>query len=84
MTIAEAKSADPFGKGGGLVDGEIVREFPTPRRYERLRTVRKDGECGSKVRTQSRPSRKIISCAGQRPDLGVGRRHMIGLLTALQ
>jgi hypothetical protein len=35
MSIAEAKSADPFGKGGGLVDGEIVREFPTPRRYER-------------------------------------------------
>jgi hypothetical protein len=32
MTIEEAKRADPFGKGGGLVDGKIVHEFPTPRR----------------------------------------------------
>jgi len=28
MSIAEAKSLDDFGKGGGLVDGELVREFP--------------------------------------------------------
>jgi hypothetical protein len=28
----EANRADPFGKGGGLIDGELVREFPTPRR----------------------------------------------------
>jgi protein gp37 len=27
-TIAEAKKIDPFGKGGGLVDGRLVREFP--------------------------------------------------------
>ena len=31
MTIAEAKNVDPFGKGGGLVDGELVREFPVLR-----------------------------------------------------
>jgi hypothetical protein len=28
MSIEEAKRADPFGKGGGLLDGELVREFP--------------------------------------------------------
>jgi hypothetical protein len=27
-TTAEAERVDPFGKSGGLVDGEIVREFP--------------------------------------------------------
>ena len=32
MTVEEAKRADPFGKGGGLIDGVIVREFPAPRR----------------------------------------------------
>ena len=32
MSVAEARSADPFGKGGGLVDGEIVREFPETRK----------------------------------------------------
>ena len=32
MSIAEAKSADPFGKGGGLVDGKTVREFPETRK----------------------------------------------------
>jgi protein gp37 len=31
MTIADAKCRDPFGKGGGLVDGILVRDFPTPR-----------------------------------------------------
>ena len=30
MTVEEAKRADPFGKGGGLLDGEIVREFHWP------------------------------------------------------
>jgi hypothetical protein len=35
MTIEEAKGADPFGKGGGLLDGKIVREFPTPRGLNR-------------------------------------------------
>jgi protein gp37 len=28
MTIEEAKGIDPYGKGGGLVDGRLVREFP--------------------------------------------------------
>jgi hypothetical protein len=28
MAIEAAKRADPFGKGGGLVDGKLVREFP--------------------------------------------------------
>ena len=31
MTIAEAKALDHFGKGGGLVDGDLVREFPVRR-----------------------------------------------------
>jgi protein gp37 len=31
MTIKEAKALDPFGKGGGLIDGQLVREFPVPR-----------------------------------------------------
>jgi len=28
MSIVEAKALDKFGKGGGLVDGKLVREFP--------------------------------------------------------
>ena len=28
MSIAEAKVLDKYGKGGGLVDGKLVREFP--------------------------------------------------------
>ena len=28
MTIAEAQRHDQFSKGGGLVNGELVREFP--------------------------------------------------------
>jgi len=28
MTIEEAKGIDPYGKGGGLLDGDLVREFP--------------------------------------------------------
>ncbi len=31
MSPADAKSLDECGKGGGLVDGELVREFPTRR-----------------------------------------------------
>ena len=31
MSIEEAKGLDKFGKGGGLIDGELVREFPVPR-----------------------------------------------------
>lgn len=29
VPIADAKARDPHGKGGGLLDGQIVREFPT-------------------------------------------------------
>jgi protein gp37 len=32
MTPGEAKAIDHFGKGGGLVDGQLVREFPQRRR----------------------------------------------------
>jgi protein gp37 len=28
MSVKEAKALDKFGKGGGLVDGELIREFP--------------------------------------------------------
>jgi protein gp37 len=28
MTVADAKVKDKFGKGGGLVDGKLIREFP--------------------------------------------------------
>jgi hypothetical protein len=30
MSLAEGKSMDPYGKGGGLIDGELVREYPVP------------------------------------------------------
>jgi hypothetical protein len=30
--MSPAKSLDEFGKGGGMVDGKLVREFPTDRR----------------------------------------------------
>lgn len=29
---AFAQKLDPHGKGGGLVDGQIIREFPAPAR----------------------------------------------------
>ena len=32
LTIDEAKTRDPYGKGGGLIDGQLIREFPIPRR----------------------------------------------------
>jgi protein gp37 len=32
MSIAEAKAIDKYGKGGGLIDGKLVREFPLPLR----------------------------------------------------
>jgi protein gp37 len=31
LSIKEAAFADSFGKGGGLIDDELVREFPGPR-----------------------------------------------------
>ena len=31
MTIDEAKVLDKYGKGGGSVDGELIRQFPMPR-----------------------------------------------------
>lgn len=31
ISTEEAKEIDPYGKGGGLLDGELVREFPTVR-----------------------------------------------------
>jgi Protein of unknown function (DUF5131) len=30
MGFAETKALDKFGKGGGLIDGKLVREFPLP------------------------------------------------------
>jgi protein gp37 len=30
MSIKDAKAVDQFGKGGGLVDGKLVREYPLP------------------------------------------------------
>jgi hypothetical protein len=27
---------DTFGKGGGLVDGKLIRKFPTPRNFANL------------------------------------------------
>jgi hypothetical protein len=35
VAIEEAKRRDPHGKGGGLVDGELAREFPEPRKAVR-------------------------------------------------
>jgi protein gp37 len=34
LTIGEAKARDPHpgGKGGSLIDGQLVQEFPVPRR----------------------------------------------------
>jgi hypothetical protein len=29
MAIDEVKRRDPHGKGGGLLDGKLVREFPS-------------------------------------------------------
>ena len=31
ISLEEAKRLDPFGKGGGSVDGKLVREFPVPK-----------------------------------------------------
>lgn len=28
MSFKAAQLADPYGKGGGLIDGELVREYP--------------------------------------------------------
>src|SRR6185437_4885017 len=28
VAVGEAKTLDPFGKGGGLVDGALIRKFP--------------------------------------------------------
>jgi hypothetical protein len=35
MTSSQAAGFDNFGKGGGLVDGNLVREFPVPRKSAR-------------------------------------------------
>lgn len=35
MNASAAKQIDLEGKGGGLIDGELVREFPVPRRIAR-------------------------------------------------
>lgn len=32
LSVEEAKEVDPYGKGGGLLDGILVREFPSVRR----------------------------------------------------
>jgi protein gp37 len=34
LSPSEAKAIDHFGKGGGLVDGQLVREFPDRRRVD--------------------------------------------------
>jgi len=34
LTPSEAKAVDHFGKGGGLVDGQLVRKFPQDRRID--------------------------------------------------
>jgi hypothetical protein len=31
LDVAAAKVVDSYGKGGGLLDGELVREFPQRR-----------------------------------------------------
>jgi protein gp37 len=31
MTVQAARIADPYGKGGGLINGELVREYPNAR-----------------------------------------------------
>ena len=30
LSIEDAKALDNHGKGGGLLDGELIREFPLP------------------------------------------------------
>ena len=39
LTLAEVKTLDPYGKGGGLVDDKIVREFPAPRQCKERRAA---------------------------------------------
>ena len=39
MSTSEAKAIDHFGKGGGLVDGQLVREFPDRRRVNDCKAV---------------------------------------------
>jgi protein gp37 len=39
MSPSEAKAIDYFGKGGGLVDGQLVREFPDPHRGDDRRAA---------------------------------------------
>jgi protein gp37 len=34
ISLKDARNLDPYGKGGGLIDGQLVREFPERRRVE--------------------------------------------------
>ena len=33
MSTGDAQALDKFGKGGGLIDGKLVREFPARRNF---------------------------------------------------
>jgi hypothetical protein len=39
MSAKEARAIDDFGKGGGLVDGKLVREFPDPHKVAHRRAA---------------------------------------------
>lgn len=37
LTVALAREQDPYGKGGGMIDGTLIREFPVPKQlFERM------------------------------------------------
>jgi hypothetical protein len=33
LTVDEVKRRDAYGKGGGLLDGQLIREFPSRSQY---------------------------------------------------